>query len=133
MIRVVHPGSRIRMLTFYHPGSRIQGSKRHPIPDPGSGSATLTCSTLFNGRKTNTLFNSGHPKLIGSTFCKTNLQGIGKKIYHMKLEKVMIGKGTLRKNRLIIKKENCIEHMDRFLASSALTKEEKGFCGSVIT
>jgi hypothetical protein len=43
MIRVVHPGSRIRMLTFSHPGSRtrIQGSKKHPIPDPGSGSATL--------------------------------------------------------------------------------------------
>ncbi len=34
MIRVVHHGSRIRMLTFSHPGSRIQGSKRHPIPDP---------------------------------------------------------------------------------------------------
>ncbi len=32
MIRVVHPGSRIRMLTFYP--SRIQGSKRHRIPDP---------------------------------------------------------------------------------------------------
>jgi hypothetical protein len=31
--------SRIRMLTFSHPGFRIQGSKRHPIPDPGS--ATL--------------------------------------------------------------------------------------------
>ncbi len=41
MIRVVRPGSRIWMLTFSHPGSRIQGSKRHPIPDPGSGSATL--------------------------------------------------------------------------------------------
>jgi hypothetical protein len=41
MIRVVHPGSRILMLTFSHPGSRIQGSKRYPIPDPGSGSATL--------------------------------------------------------------------------------------------
>ncbi len=34
MIRVVHPGSRIRMLTFSHPRSRIKGSKRHPIPDP---------------------------------------------------------------------------------------------------
>ncbi len=38
MIRVVHPGSRIRMLTFSHPGSRIQGSKstqsRIPDPDP---------------------------------------------------------------------------------------------------
>jgi hypothetical protein len=43
MIRVVHPEfrTRIRMLTFSYPGSRIQGSKRHPIPDPGSGSATL--------------------------------------------------------------------------------------------
>ncbi len=41
MIQVVHPGSRIRMLTFSHPGSRIQGSNRHPISDPGSGSATL--------------------------------------------------------------------------------------------
>ena len=34
MIRVVHPGSRIRILTFSYPGSRIQGSKRQPIPDP---------------------------------------------------------------------------------------------------
>ncbi len=33
--------SRIRMLTFSHPGTRIQGLKKHPIPDPGSGSATL--------------------------------------------------------------------------------------------
>jgi hypothetical protein len=34
MIRVVHPESRIQMLTFFHPVSRIQGSKRRPIPDP---------------------------------------------------------------------------------------------------
>jgi hypothetical protein len=47
MIRVVYPGSRIRMLTFSHPGSRIQGSKRHPIPDPGSGSATLAVTYLI--------------------------------------------------------------------------------------
>jgi hypothetical protein len=33
MIRVVHPGSRIRMLTFSHPGSR-RGQK-------GTGSTTL--------------------------------------------------------------------------------------------
>jgi hypothetical protein len=32
MILVVHPRSRIRILTFYP--SRIQGSKRHRIPDP---------------------------------------------------------------------------------------------------
>jgi hypothetical protein len=47
MIRVVHPGSRILMLTFSHPGSRIQGSKRYPIPDPGSGSATLQLKIYF--------------------------------------------------------------------------------------
>jgi hypothetical protein len=35
MNRDVHPGSRIRILIFTHPGwSRIQGSKRHRIPDP---------------------------------------------------------------------------------------------------
>ncbi len=32
MIRVVHPGSG--SVFFTHPGSRIQGSKRHRIPDP---------------------------------------------------------------------------------------------------
>ncbi len=37
MIWVVHPGSGSR--NFYP--SRILGSKRHQIPDPGSGSATL--------------------------------------------------------------------------------------------
>jgi hypothetical protein len=47
MIRVVHPGSQILMLTFSHPGSRIQGSKRYPIPNPGSGSATLTVKNLL--------------------------------------------------------------------------------------
>ena len=31
MIRIVHPGSRIRILIFYP--SRIPGSKRHRIPD----------------------------------------------------------------------------------------------------
>jgi hypothetical protein len=45
MIRVFHPrsGSRIWILTFYlsqililDPRSRIQGSKRQQIPDPGS-------------------------------------------------------------------------------------------------
>jgi hypothetical protein len=32
MIRIVHPGSGSWFFT--HPGSRIQGSKRHRIPDP---------------------------------------------------------------------------------------------------
>jgi hypothetical protein len=32
MILVVHPGSGL--LIFSHPGSMVQGSKRHTIPDP---------------------------------------------------------------------------------------------------
>ncbi len=35
------PGSEIRDPEKTYSGSRIQGSKRHRIPDPGSGSATL--------------------------------------------------------------------------------------------
>jgi hypothetical protein len=35
MIRVVYPGSGFRLFT--HPGSRIQGSKRHWIQNLGSG------------------------------------------------------------------------------------------------
>jgi hypothetical protein len=34
MIRVVHPGSRIRMLTFSHPGSKSQKGTQSRIPDP---------------------------------------------------------------------------------------------------
>ncbi len=35
------PGSRIRKKTYSGSRIRVQGSKRHRIPDPGSGSATL--------------------------------------------------------------------------------------------
>jgi hypothetical protein len=35
------PGSEIRDPEKTHSGTRIPGSKRHRIPDPGSGSATL--------------------------------------------------------------------------------------------
>jgi hypothetical protein len=35
------PGSTIWDPEKTYSGSRIQGSKRHRIPDPGSGSATL--------------------------------------------------------------------------------------------
>jgi hypothetical protein len=35
------PYSGSGSLLFTHPGCRIQGSKRHRIPNPGSGSATL--------------------------------------------------------------------------------------------
>ncbi len=40
-----YPGSEIRKKPIPDPGSRIQGSKRHRIPNPGSGSATLPTST----------------------------------------------------------------------------------------
>jgi hypothetical protein len=40
-IWVWDPGSEIRDPEKTYSGSRIQGSKRHRIPDPGSGSATL--------------------------------------------------------------------------------------------
>ncbi len=36
MIRVVHPGSRIRMLTFSHPGSRNSDTGVKKAPNPGS-------------------------------------------------------------------------------------------------
>jgi hypothetical protein len=40
-IWVWDPGSEIRDPEKTYSGSRIQGSKMHRIPDPGSGSATL--------------------------------------------------------------------------------------------
>jgi hypothetical protein len=43
-IWVRDPGSEIRDPEKTYSGSRIQGSKRHRIPDAGSGSATLRCS-----------------------------------------------------------------------------------------
>jgi hypothetical protein len=43
MIRVVHPGSRIRMLTFYP--SRIPDPGVEKTPDSASGSATLIIRT----------------------------------------------------------------------------------------
>jgi hypothetical protein len=33
MIRVVHPGSQIRMLTFSHPGSKGKKGTQSRIPD----------------------------------------------------------------------------------------------------
>jgi hypothetical protein len=45
MIRFVHPGSRIRMLTFYQ--SRIPDPGVKKAPDPGSGSATLVVISIF--------------------------------------------------------------------------------------
>ncbi len=42
MIRVVHPGSRIRILTFYP--SRIPNPGVKKAPDPGLGSATLVAT-----------------------------------------------------------------------------------------
>jgi hypothetical protein len=46
MIRVVHPGSG--SLLFTHPGSRIQGSKRHRIPDPDPQHCIILLSVRLN-------------------------------------------------------------------------------------
>jgi hypothetical protein len=46
ILELFTPGSEIRDPEKTHSGSRIQGSKRHRIPDPGSGSATLLTSAL---------------------------------------------------------------------------------------
>ncbi len=47
--------SRIRILIFYP--SLIQGSQRHRIPDPGSGSATLPMALVFSYEPKGPLFN----------------------------------------------------------------------------
>ncbi len=47
-IWVWDPGSEIRDPENTYSGSRIQGPKRHRIPDPGSGSATLYVSFYLN-------------------------------------------------------------------------------------
>ncbi len=58
MIRIVHPGSRIQILTFYPPGSRIQGSKRQRSgsrkPDPDPQHWFLSCTRRVCGHRTNT-------------------------------------------------------------------------------
>jgi|LakMenE01Jun11ns_1017448.scaffolds.fasta_scaffold8869199_1 hypothetical protein len=40
-------GSGIRKKPIPDPGSQIQGSKRHWIPEPGSGSTTLIIYIIF--------------------------------------------------------------------------------------
>ena len=39
------------IILFTHPGSQIQGSKRHRIPDPASGSATLLFTSKQNNQR----------------------------------------------------------------------------------
>ncbi len=56
MIRVVHPGSRIRMLTLSHPGSRGQKGTQSRIPDPDP----QHCFSHIIAR--NLFFNTGMPK-----------------------------------------------------------------------
>jgi hypothetical protein len=46
MIRVVHPGSRIRMLTFSHHGSRIQGSNQGNIMIGQTSQNKSNCRTI---------------------------------------------------------------------------------------
>jgi hypothetical protein len=52
MIRVVHPGSRIRMLTFYP--SRIPDPGVKKAPDPGSGTLKTGEATIYFFRENTT-------------------------------------------------------------------------------
>jgi hypothetical protein len=47
MIQVVHPGSRIRILTFYPTRITDSGSRVKKAPDSGPGSAKLYKSQIF--------------------------------------------------------------------------------------
>jgi hypothetical protein len=68
MIRVVHHGSRIRIMTF-NP-SRIQGSKRHWIPD--TESATLIESLIkCTGTEETALYTKCTEKMyLAESMCK---------------------------------------------------------------
>jgi hypothetical protein len=56
--------------------SRIQGSKRHPIPDPGSGSATLFLIIIKKLNLKNSIFKHSSANIIFSIkflqFCDKN-------------------------------------------------------------
>jgi hypothetical protein len=58
-------GSEIRDPEKTYSRSRIQGSKRYRIPDPGSGSATLVKGTVQG--KTNNLTWRNHHQLAALT------------------------------------------------------------------
>jgi hypothetical protein len=62
-INIPDPGSWLWI--FFYPGSRIQGSKKHQIPDSGSGSATMQHMAFFGlepGLDSLKILN--HPKLV---------------------------------------------------------------------
>ncbi len=89
MIRVVRPRSRIRILTFYP--SRIQGSKRHRIPDPdpqhwlGKHCKAWTNTKLLTGnmyivyiqRQTGSLQSTNLQKLYRIFWKKVGIQSSG--------------------------------------------------------
>ena len=61
--------SRIRMLTFSHPGSRIQGSKRHPIPDPDPQHCYILCPNREVSQLCYLLANALHFEVVLSVLC----------------------------------------------------------------
>ncbi len=85
LIRVVQPGSgsRILILIFTHPGSQIQGSKRHRIPDHRSGTATpgwalgISYANLFLTQALVCRFSWADRRIAGSLpVCQTSLTAV---------------------------------------------------------
>jgi hypothetical protein len=67
MIRVVHSGSRIRMLTFSHPGSRGQKGTQSRIPDP----VPEIIDPVFAKTSQNARFLLSENERFGLVFVKT--------------------------------------------------------------
>ncbi len=83
MIRVVHPGSRIRRLTFYP--SRIPDPGFKKASDPGSGSATLVTKMM---RIRMDLWKSGiYTAMTSRSRCLTWL------LARIELERMLAGSG----------------------------------------
>ncbi len=61
MIWVIHPGSGSLLLT--HPGSRIQGSKKHRIPDPQHCKNYKITHLFFGSSQAPPLFSGGPCRL----------------------------------------------------------------------
>ncbi len=80
MIRVVHPGSGSWLFT--HPRFRVQGSKRHWIPDPRSGSATLDTRFLSTGFFHGTVAPPQYTMEAILNFQENSLRYSEVKVYH---------------------------------------------------
>ncbi len=68
-----YPRSGIRKKPIPDPRSWIQGSKRHRIPDPGSGPTTLLLATIYARKSTNVVASHQFQKMASKYERKTCL------------------------------------------------------------